>query len=412
MHDLLRKIIEESLAKVKADRLLSLALEKEFLTGEFHLVAIGKAASAMAKAAHDHLGEKIINGLIIAPYGYANPVHNFTIYEAGHPYPDDNSLLAGQALAALAKQLKRKDQLLLLISGGASALVEIPRPDVSIFDIINITRQLQLAGADVIELNTVRKHLSLIKGGQLAELVAPANIFSFLLSDVAGDRADTIGSGLAAPDNTTSQAALNILDQFRIEVEPQIIKAIKPETPVKLRNVVQRIIANNELFCQITAEIIMEKGYIPWLITTEMQGEAKTYARIIPDIVKNARSPKSRINLPCIAICGGETTVKVAGKGKGGRNQELALAAAIAIRNLKNVTVATIASDGKDGNSQFAGAIVDTNSYDRLLSTGTSPETALSNNDSSTALSKIDATIDTGITGTNLNDLLLVLIEK
>jgi glycerate 2-kinase len=412
MNDILREIIADSLKMVSADRLLSLALDKENLPGDFHLVAIGKAASAMAKAAHDHFGERIIDGLIIAPYDLAEPVHNFTTYEAGHPYPDDNSLLAGQALTALAKKLNRKDQLLLLISGGTSALVEIPRPGVTISDIRDITRKLQLAGADIIELNTVRKHLSLLKGGQLAELADPADIFSFLLSDVAGDRPDTIGSGLAAPDNTTSQAALSILDKFQINASPQIIDAIRQETPAKLRNVVQRIIGNNELLCQITAETIMKTGYIPWLITSEMAGEAKSYARLIPDIVKNARSPKSRINLPCIAICGGETTVKVNGKGKGGRNQELALAAAIAIRNLNKVTVAAIASDGRDGNNDYAGAIVDTNSYDRLLSTGTTPEIALRNNDSSTALSKIDAVINTGNTNTNLNDLLLILIEK
>ena len=412
MKELLREIIDESLKKVRADRLLSLALEKENLPGVFHLVAIGKAASAMAKAAHDHLGDRIINGLIIAPYGQAKPIHNFTTYEASHPYPDENSHLAGQALSALAKHLKRKDQLLLLISGGTSALIEIPRPDVSITDIMNITKQLQLAGADIIELNTVRKHLSQLKGGQLAELADPANIFSFLLSDVAGDRPDTIGSGLAAPDNTTSSAALSILEKYQINTTPQILDAIKKETPVKLRNVVHRIVGNNELLCQITAENIMKKGYIPWLLTTDMAGEAKSYARMIPDIVKNARSPKSKINLPCIAICGGETTVKVTGKGKGGRNQELALAAAIAIRNLKGVTVAAVASDGKDGNSIYAGAIVDNSSYDRMLSCGINPEAYLHNNNSTNALNKIDAVLNTGNTNTNLNDLLLIVIEK
>jgi len=229
---------------------------------------------------------------------------------------------------------------------------------------------------------------------------------------VPGDRTDTIGSGLAAPDFTTSQAAQEILKKYNVETNPQILKAISQETPDKLRNIRQKIIGNNELLCHITAEIILKNGYIPWLLTSDMAGEAKNYARMIPDIVKNALSPKSRINLPCIAICGGETTVKVTGKGKGGRNQELALSAAISIRNLKGVTVAAVASDGKDGNSEYAGAIVDSNSYDRMLSCGINPEAYLHNNDSSNALNKIDAVINTGNTNTNLNDLLLILIEK
>jgi len=412
MYDLLKSIIEESLKRVQADKLLKAVLQKEDLSGNFILISIGKAACAMAKAAFEHFGERITQGLIITPYDHAFPVHNFLIIEAGHPYPDENSLLAGRSIAQMSKKLKRNDQMLLLISGGTSSLVELPRKGVSIEDIRKITRHLQLAGADIIELNTVRKHLSMIKGGQLAQLAEPANIYSYLLSDVPGDRIDTIGSGLAAADLTTSQAALDILNKYNVETNPQILKAISQETPDKLRNIRQKIIGNNELLCQITAEITLKNGYIPWLLTTDMAGEAKNYARMIPDIVKNARSPRSRINLPCIAICGGETTVKVSGTGKGGRNQELALAATIAIRNLKGVTVAAVASDGKDGNSKYAGAIVDSNSYDRLLSTGINPEAYLHNNDSSNALNKIDAVLNTGNTNTNLNDLLLIVIEK
>ena len=412
MNDLLKSIIGECLKQVQADKLLKVVLQKEDLPGNFILISIGKAACAMAKAANEHFGERITQGLIITPYDHAFPVHNFLIIEAGHPYPDENSLLAGQNLAQLAKKLQRNDQMLLLISGGTSALVELPRDGISIEDIKKITRQLQLAGADIIELNTVRKHLSLIKGGQLAQLADPANIYSYLLSDVPGDRIDTIGSGLAAPDLTTSQAALDILNEYDVETNPQILKAISQETPDKLRNIRQKIIGNNELLCQITAETILKNGYIPWLLTTDMAGEAKNYARMIPDIVKNARSTKTGINLPCIAICGGETTVKVSGKGKGGRNQELALAAAIAIRNLKGVTAAAVASDGTDGNSKYAGAIVDTNSYDHMLSCGINPEAYLHNNDSSNALNKIDAVLNTGNTNTNLNDLLLIVIEK
>ena len=410
--DLIKDIIEESLAEVRADKLLTIALEKEALEGDYHLLAIGKAACAMAKAARAHFGDRIIKGLVITRYGYSYPVHNYQIMESGHPYPDENSFEAGKAAMEMVERLQRGDNLLLLISGGASALAEVTRTGVSLTELKNITRELQLGGADIIELNTVRKHLSQIKGGQLAKLAEPARIYGFLLSDVAGDRPDTIGSGPAVPDKTTSEAAHRILEQYKIECTEAVKKAIMAETPRSVRNAVMRIIGNNEMFCYIAAEIIMGQGYIPWLLTTDMNGEARNYARLIPDIVKNARNPKSGIQLPCIAICGGETTVKVTGNGKGGRNQELALAAAIAIRNLKGVTVAALASDGSDGNTDNAGAVVNTNSYDRMLSAGINPEACLHNNDSATALSRIDAVIQSGATETNLNDILLILIEK
>jgi hydroxypyruvate reductase len=412
MKNLLENIILESLDEIKADKLLAKVLESENLSGEFYLIAIGKAACPMAKAADDILGDRIIKGLVVTKKGQSEKINNFKIIEAGHPYPDENSLLAGKEIFKIASSLKRNEQILLLVSGGASALAVFPRPPVSLQEFRNVTRKLQLAGADIIELNTVRKHLSLIKGGQLAILAEPGRIYGYLLSDVPGDRMDTIGSGLAVLDKTTSKAAQNILDQYDIDAGDAVEKALIKETPEILRNAVMKIIGNNELLCQIVAEKIMKNGYIPWLLTTDMQGEASQYARMIPDIVSSARSRQSKINLPCIAICGGETTVKVTGSGRGGRNQEMALAAAIQIKNLEKVTVACIASDGIDGNSEYAGAIVDTNSYDRMLSAGINPEAYLHNNDSTSALSRIDAVIYTGNTNTNLNDILLVLIEK
>lgn len=412
MYEILLEILNESLAEIRADKLLKHSLEAAELSGRFHLIAVGKAAGAMAKAAHEHLGSRIIDGIVITPTVLAERVSDYLVIQSGHPYPDEFSLEAGRRIFNLAKELKRGDQILLLISGGASSLVEFPRENVELAELIRITCEMQLAGADIIELNTVRKHLSRLKGGQFAKLAEPANIYGFALSDVNGDRLDTIGSGLAVRDQTTSQAALDILRKYKVKVSNKIESAILEETPFNIRNAITKIIGNNELFCRIAAEKIMKKGYIPWLLTSEMQGEARHYSRMIPDIVQSARSSKSKINLPCIAICGGETTVKVQGSGKGGRNQEMALAAAIEIKNLRKVWVACIASDGKDGNSENCGAIVDTNSYNRLLSAGINPEGYLHNNDSATALNRIDATISQQDTQTNLNDLMLILIEK
>jgi glycerate 2-kinase len=412
MIELLRNVIDDSLKEIEAGSLLHQALQREDLSGNFHLLALGKAACSMAKAAQEFFGDRILTALIITAYDPKVLPDNYEVILACHPYPDENSLVAGKKISALLSNLNRGDKLLLLISGGASSLAELPRDNVTLPEIADITKKLQLRGADIIELNTVRKHLSKLKGGQLARAAEPAQVFCFLLSDVIGDRLDTIGSGYAAPDNTTGASALCILQQYSIHISNNIKNALQEETPAMLRNAINRIIGNNELLCHITAQKIMQRGYIPWLLTTEMNGEAIHYAKMIPDIVKSARSAKSRIALPCIAICGGETTVTVRGNGKGGRNQELALAAAINIRNLDGVTVAAIASDGIDGNTKFAGAIVDTNSYDRMLSCGINPEAFLHNNDSSTALGKIDAVIQTGNTNTNLNDLLLILIEK
>ena len=409
---LLNQIISESLEAVKADKLLQNVLEKDKLAGNFKLLALGKAACAMAEAAHNYFSKCIKQGLVITKSGYERPVHNYRIMKSSHPFPDESSLAAGKSIFKMVSELKKDDQMLFLVSGGGSSLAILPRNQINIKELIDIYTKLSEAGADIIEINTVRKHLSQLKGGQLAKLAAPAKIFSYLLSDVEGNRIDTIASGYTSPDKTTSQAALSILDEYGIKVSSICRKAIKNETPKSLFNVqFNKVIGDNELFCHVAAKIIMKKGYTPWLITTEMSGEARRYAEFVPEIIKRARNSKGRINLPCIAICGGETTVTVTGNGFGGRNQEMALAAAIKIQNIPGVTVACIASDGMDGKSENAGAIVDNRSYTRMLSAGVNPKASLHNNDSASALAKIDAVIRTWQTDTNLNDVMLIYIE-
>lgn len=413
MENIVIKIIEETLETVQADKLLTAAWDRKKLQGDYHLLAMGKAACAMAEAAAEYDAVNLKSGLIITPhYTASSAIAGMKVLTASHPYPDESSLAAGEAVYQFINRLQVSDRILLLISGGASALVELPLKGVNISDISRITQQLQKAGADIIELNTVRKHLSQLKGGRLAKLAEPREIDAFLLSDVTDSRLDTIASGPAAADKTTSASALLILQNYDIKVSEQVKKAMRKETPAQINNVNNTIIGNNELLCHVVAEKALREGIIPWLLTTSMHGEASHYARMIPDIIRKVRLPNSKIKLPCLAICGGETTVTVKGKGKGGRNLELALAAAIEIRDQKKVTVAAVASDGRDGRTDFAGAHVDENSYDRMLSRGLMPEAYLKNNDSATALQRIDAVIQTGETNTNLNDLLLVLIEK
>ncbi len=415
MEQVMERVLRECIAEVHARKLLTKALEKEGLskTQDYYLIAIGKAACAMAKAAHDYFGNRIIEGLVITRIGYARPVVEYMVKEANHPEPGDKSVEAGELLQNMIQSRKKGVEFLLLISGGASALAVSLRDGVTLDDLKAITKALQHGGADIVELNSVRKHLSKIKGGQLADLVKPAQIHGFLLSDVIGNRMDTIGSGPAVADATTADEALKNLKRYFKTTIPIVENAMKKETPNNITNATHKIIGDNELFCHLAAEKMRAKGIYPLILTTEMRGEARLFAKKIPDIVKSLRQLKGIIKFPCVAICGGETTVTVKNpNGIGGRNQELALAAAIEIKDMKGVTVAACASDGADGHSDRAGAIIDWESYEEMTSKGIKPEDYLDNNDSTLALDEIIATITTGPSNTNVNDILMILIEE
>ena len=411
--DDLLKIVNYAIEKALPDNSVKKALFEMKIDGNVYMLSIGKAAWRMAKSAHEVLKDRIIEGIVITKYdhskGEISP--SIEIYEAGHPYPDENSLKATQKALEMAKKLKVGDTLLFLISGGGSALFEYPLEGVTLEDIVNITKELMKKGANIYELNTVRKHLSAVKGGRFAKIASPAKIVVLILSDVLGNRLDFIASGPAYPDSTTSEEALEVLDRYNIVVNPSVKKAISIETPKSIDNAEHYIIASGKTACFAAKEMAEKLGYNTLLLSTQIQGEAREVAKVFAAILKDIKDSDIPIKKPAAVIAGGETTVTVKGSGKGGRNQELALSFAIEIEGIEGITFASVGTDGTDGPTDAAGGIVDENTAKILRKKGYNPEIFLENNDSYNALKIANALLITGPTGTNVNDIMIGVVE-
>jgi len=401
--------IEESLPDVSVKE----ALSKMELKSNIYLLSIGKAAWRMAKAAYEILNDRVVKGIVITKYNHTEGEisSSIEIYEAGHPYPDENSLKATQKAMEMAKRLKEKDTLLFLISGGGSALFEYPLEGVTLEDIVNITKELMKKGANIYELNTVRKHLSAVKGGRFAKIVSPAKIVALVLSDVLGDKLDIIASGPAYPDSTTSEEALEVIERYNIRINPLVKKAISIETPKSVDNAKHSIIASVKTACFAAKEMAERLGYNTLLLSTRIQGEAREVAKVFAAILKDMKESDIPIKKPAAVIAGGETTVTVKGNGKGGRNQELALSLAIEIEGIEGITFASVGTDGTDGPTDAAGGIVDGSTAKILRNKGFDPKTLLENNDSYTALKVANALLMTGPTGTNVNDIIISIVQ-
>jgi len=375
-----------------------------------YVVAIGKAAWTMAKVASDFLGKKIVKGIVITKYGHSQgPIPSMDIFEAGHPTPDENSLSATRHAVELAENLTEKDELLFLVSGGGSSLFELPMPGVTLEDLASITNRLLASGADIVETNTIRKRLSKVKAGRFAEICKPARIFSVALSDVIGDRPDSIASGPAAPDNTTKDDALAIVEKYGVELTEFQKSCLAEETPKKVDNAVTIITGSVRSLCKAAADSARSLGYTPYVLTSVLSCEASEAGRFLACIAADAGNPENSFKRPCAIISGGETTVRVRGGGKGGRNQELALAAAKGIASLENTLVFSLGSDGTDGPTEAAGGMVDCRTLDRLRGLGLNIDKIIDNNDSYHGLKAVDGLIITGPTGTNVNDVSVVL---
>lgn len=406
------KIVDEAIRSVLPENTVVETLNRLQLTGKIILVAIGKAAWRMAKAAKDVLDKQIIKGVLITKYGHSmGQIAGIEIYEAGHPVPDENTIHATERVLEIVDGLTRKDTVLFLISGGGSALFEKPRDGVTLEQLQQITQQLLRSGANIVEINTVRKHLSQVKGGLFAKHVYPAKIVALVLSDVLGDRLDSIASGPAYPDETTSIDAINILKKYNIPVEENILNALSEETPKKLDNVETHIIGSVKILCKKAERIARELGYYSMVLATTLDCEAKEAGRFLAAIAREEVLNSLPLQRPCAIILGGETVVHVKGNGKGGRNQELALSAAKGIADLDGVVICSVGTDGTDGPTDAAGGIVDGKSYEKLRKLGIDIDAALENNDSYNALKAINGLVITGPTGTNVNDLILLLIE-
>ena len=403
---LISRSIEENLPGAAVRNALAGRTFKKSL----YLVAIGKAAWNMAKAARDHLGEQIKGGVVITKYDHSQgDIPGIEVVEAGHPLSDENTLLGTQKAIELAKGLGEQDELLFLISGGGSALFEKPLPGVSLEDIVDVNSQLLSSGADIVEINMIRKRLSSVKAGRFAQLAAPAKVFTIVLSDVLGDRLDSIASGPAAPDMSTAEDARPVVEKYKLKLTADMERLLAEETPKAADNVETVITGSVTTLCRAAADIAREMGYTPHILCSNMNCEARDAGRLLASMAAQVGGGDGCINGPCAIILGGETVVHLKGKGKGGRNQELALAAAEGIAGLEDLLIFSFGSDGTDGPTDAAGGIVDGKTMQQLAQAGINLHAVLDDNDAYHALKAIDRLIITGPTGTNVNDIAVIL---
>ena len=407
------EIFNEALTAMLPDKTMKRSLSLLDLKEEIILIGIGKASWTMAKSAAETLGDRIRSGAIITKYGHSRgPIRGIEIYEAGHPLPDINTLKATDRILDITSGAKDGQTILFLVSGGGSALFEKPAEGLSLNCIGDVTLGLLLRGADIKELNTVRKHLSSVKGGRFAIHCLPAHICQVTLSDVVGDSLNIIASGPAAPDLSTSEEALAVLKKYKIPILGILESALRSETPKSLSNVSYQIAGNVSGLCVAAKDAADKRGYSSKIITDRLEGEARIAGETIADLtlheMRNGASSKTR---SCM-IWGGETTVKVKGRGKGGRSQELALAAAQKISGSECIVILSAGSDGTDGPTDAAGGLVDGLTWEKIRLNGNDPSKLLDENDSYNALKLSGSLFITGPTGTNVNDLVIVLTDK
>ena len=348
------KIIRESLQAVLPDQAVKRAL-KDYAAGEERtiLIAAGKAAWQMAKAARNVLGEAC-TGIVITKYGHVKgEITGMECFEAGHPVPDENGVAATQKAMELVKGLSAKDRVVFLLSGGGSALFE--KPLVSLEELQDITEQLLACGADIVEINTIRKRLSGVKGGRFARLCAPACVYSIILSDILGDPVDMIASGPTYPDSSTCLQAQNIVEKYRLKLSDRAKELLQEETPKELENSEVTVTGSVRELCAAAGEAAGKLGYEPVFLTDQLSCEAREAGRFLASVLKSHRKDGRRLAF----LAGGETVVHLTGRGKGGRNQELAFAAAAGIDGMENAAVFSFGSDGTDGPTDAAGGYVD-----------------------------------------------------
>ena len=398
-------IIRSSLNAVLPDEAVRRAL-KAFAPrgGRVLLVAAGKAAWQMAHAAVEALG-RVDGGVVVTKYGHVKgEIPGVTCCEAGHPIPDENSFAATEKALALVQGLTAEDTVLFLLSGGGSALFE--RPLLPREELQDITSQLLASGADIVEMNTIRKRLSAVKGGRFAQACAPAEVFSIVLSDILGDPLDMIASGPAVPDTSTCAQALAIAEKYHLNLSEQAKTLLQQETPKALDNVTTRITGSVRELCTAAANACRELGYEPILLTDQLCCEAREAGSFLGSIVRTHTGHGKKLAY----IAGGETIVHLTGKGLGGRNQELALAAAPAIAG-RNAAVFSVGSDGTDGPTDAAGGYVDGEALAALTAKGWNVFDTLQHNDAYHALRAVEGLIMTGATGTNVNDVAVALLR-
>ncbi len=397
-------IIAASLKAVLPDEAVRRALQSfQPKSGRVLLAATGKAAWQMAHAAVEALGS-VDGGVVVTKYGHVKgEIPGVDCYEAGHPVPDDNNFAATEKALELVQGLTEEDTVLFLLSGGGSALFE--KPLLPGGELQDITSQLLASGADIVEMNTIRKRLSGVKGGRFAQACAPAQVFSIVLSDILGDPLDMIASGPAVLDTSTCEQAQAIAEKYHLKLSGQAKALLMQETPKVLDNVTTQITGSVRQLCAAAVNACKEMGYEPVLLTDQLCCEAREAGSFLASIVRTNVGQGKKLAY----IAGGETVVHLTGKGMGGRNQELALAAAPGLAGL-NAAVFSVGSDGTDGPTDAAGGYVDGDTAETLAAGGWNVFDTLQNNDAYHALQTSGGLIITGATGTNVNDVAVALV--
>ena len=402
-----QKIVAASIQAVLPDEAVRRALTGLQFPGRVVLIAAGKAAWQMARAAYDYMGRRIDAGIVITKYGHVmGPIGDFALCEAGHPVPDENSFSSTQKALDLTADLAAGDTVLFLLSGGGSALFE--KPLVPGAELQDITNQLLACGADIVEINTIRKRLSSVKGGRFAQHCVPAQVFSVVLSDILGDPLDMIASGPAVADSSTCAQAKAIAEKYGLDLTEETRHLLHQETPKSLDNVTTQINGSVRELCAAAAKAARDLGYEPVILTDQLSCQAREAGSFLASILKTHAGSGRKLAF----VAGGETVVKITGSGKGGRNQELALAAAPGIDGIPGAAVFSVGSDGTDGPTDAAGGYVDHQTASELKAMGVDIAQVLRDNDSYHALDKSGGLIITGPTGTNVNDVAVALLNQ
>ncbi len=388
-----------------------------------YVIGGGKAGGSMAQAIEEILGQRVTAGLVNVKYGYGAETEIVRLNEAGHPIPDAAGMAGTKQMAELARKATDEDLVICLISGGGSALMPLPVEGITLADVKSLTDALLRCGATINEINAVRKHLSQIKGGNLARLAHPAEIVSLILSDVVGSPLDVIASGPTVPDTTTFADAYGVIEKYGLleELPRPIVERLRrgkegviPETPKEGTEYFTRtynlIIASNEVAAEAATTRAEELGFHTLLLSTFVEGEAREVAKVFAAVAKEIINSGRPLPRPACVVAGGETTVTVRGSGLGGRNQEMALSAALEIAGLEDVMIIPLASDGTDGPTDAAGAIADGSTLRRAQEAGLSATQYLANNDSYHFFQQLGDLLITGPTNTNVNDLTFTFV--
>jgi glycerate-2-kinase len=420
-----KKIVKSKL--LLSNGILSIS-ENSFNLASFKKIIVvggGKASGFMAEALEEILGDYIKRGLVVVPKGTAARYNTkkIILHEASHPIPDNSSVEGTRKIINLVNYAQEDDLVICLISGGGSSLMALPRKGIPLKDKQKVTDLLLKCGATINEMNAVRKHISAFKGGQLAKAAYPATVLGLLLSDVLGDPLDVIASGPTVPDSTTFGDAISILKRYELwQKVPNSVKKVLSdgekglieETPKKDSSIFEKVfnivIGNNRLACQAAADTIKKFGLNTIFLTSFLEGEAREVGTALTALVKEVLTSGNPMPAPVGIIVGGETTVTVTGKGKGGRNQEISLAAALKIDGLDRVVIASVSTDGVDGPTDAAGALIDGKTLQHSKELGLDAKNYLKNNDSYSFFSHVGGLVYTGPTGTNVNDVTIMVV--